>query len=200
VTRRRLLAIVLNVVVLAAAVFYLLAPTVYTFFSEAQLSYSRVPTWFAATAPARITARFFDRYNATAPRAERFQRQLSCFLADDGATRRAGCLHEIRRGQAVSGPTLLKIASGQYAAYFEFGNSDACSGGGEVQLQVRTPGRFGRVLADFSGRVAPGVRVELPFQLKLMDAALSAVEFRAVGIDGCVLLLRAGWTPPITAG
>jgi len=200
VTRRGLLAIVLNVILVAASVFYLLAPTVYTFFSEAQLSYSKVPTWFAATAPARLTARFFDRYNVTAPRAERFQRQLSCFLADEGATRRAGCLHEIRPGQSVSGPTLLKIASGRYVAYFEFGDSDACSGGGDVQLQVRTPGRFGRVLADFSGYVAPGGRIELPFQLKLMDAALSAVEFRAAGVDRCVLLRRAGWTPSISAG
>jgi hypothetical protein len=200
VTARRLLAVVLNIVVVAVSVFYLLAPTVYTFFSEAQLSYSRVPKWFAATAPARITARFFDRYNATAPRAERFQRQLSCFLADEGATRRAGCLHEIRRGNVVSGPTMMKIASGQYVAYFEFGESDACSGGGEVQLQVRTPGRFGRVLADFSGPVTPGQRIELPFQLKLMDAALSAVEFRVVGVDRCVLLRRVAWTPPISAG
>jgi hypothetical protein len=200
VTRRRLFAVALNVVVAAASVFYLLAPTVYTFFSEAQLSYARVPTWFAATAPARVTARFFDRYNSTAPRAERFQRQLSCFLADEGATRRAGCLHEIRSGEAAAGPTLLKIASGRYVAYFEFGDSDACSGGGEVQLQVRTLGRFGRVLADFSGRVTPGERIELPFQLKLMDAALSAVELRATGVDRCVLLRSAGWTPSITTG
>lgn len=198
-TRRRLFAVVLNVVIVAVSVFYLLAPTVYTFFSEAQLSYSRVPKWFAATAPARMTARFFDRYNATAPRAERFQRQLSCFLTDQGATRRAGCLHEIRRGESVSGPTLLKIASGRYVAYFEFGDSDACSGGGEVRLQVLTPGRFGRVLADFSRRVTPGERIELPFQLKLMDGALNAVEFRAAGVDGCALLRRAGWTPSITA-
>jgi hypothetical protein len=200
VTRRRLIAVVLNVVVAAASVFYLLAPTVYTFFSEAQLSYSRVPKWFADTDPARVTARFFDRYNVTAPRAARFQRQLSCFLVDEGAARRAGCLHEIRPTQAVAGPALLKIASGRYVAYFEFGDSDACPGGGEVQLQVRTQGQFGRVLADFSGPVVPGGRVELPFQLKLMDAALSAVEFRAVGVERCVLLRRAGWTPPITSG
>jgi hypothetical protein len=199
-TRRRLLAIVLNVVIVAASVFYLLAPTVYTFFSEAQLSYSRAPRWFATTAPARLTARFFDRYNATAPRAERFQRQLSCFLTDLGATRRAGCLHEIRPGEAVAGPAMLKIASGRYVAYFEFGDSEACPTGGEVRLQILTPGRFGRILADFSGRVSPGERIELPFQLKLMDAALSALEFRATGINECVLLRRAGWTQAVTAG
>jgi len=198
--RRRLFAVVLNTVVVAVSLFYLLAPTVYTFFSEAQLSYSRVPKWFASTPPATLTARFFDRYNATAPRAERFQRQLSCFLADEGATRRAGCLHEIRPGQSVSGPTLLKIASGRYIAYFELGDSEACSGGGEVRLQVRTPGRFGRVLADFSGRVTPGGRIELPFQLKLMDAALSTVEFSVAGLDRCVLLRRVGWTPSLSAG
>jgi hypothetical protein len=199
-TRRRLLAVVLNVVIVAASVFYLLAPTVYTFFSEAQLSYARVPKWFATTAPARVTARFFDRYNATAPRAERFQRQLSCFLTDLGATRRAGCLHEIRRGEAVAGPAMLKMASGRYVAYFEFGDSEACPTGGEVRLQILTPGRFGRILADFSGRVLPGERIELPFQLKLMDAALSALEFRATGINECVLLRRAGWTQAVTAG
>jgi hypothetical protein len=199
VTRRRFFAVVLNVVVVAASVFYLLAPTVYTFFSEARLSYANVPKWFSTTAPARITARVFDTYNSRAPRAARFQRQLSCFLTDEGAARHPGCLHEIRSGQSVHGPTLLKIASGQYVAQFAFAENGACSEG-EVRLQVVTTGKFGRVLADYSGRVSPGHSLELPFQLKLMDAALGAVEFRAVGLAGCVLLQRAGWTPPITAG
>src|SRR5262249_15427338 len=88
---RTLLAIALDIALAAVSVFYLFAATVYTFFSEAQLSYSKSPRWFASTAPARMTAQFFDRYNASAPRAARFQRQLSCFLADEGgAARRAG--------------------------------------------------------------------------------------------------------------
>src|SRR5262245_6549702 len=145
-----LLAIPLNIVLAAVSIFYLLAPTVYTFFSEAQLSYSKSPQWFASTAPARMTARFFDRYNATAPRAARFQRQLSCFLADECASRRAWCLHEIRPRDTVYGPTLLKIASGRYIASFAFSETAACSGGG-AHLQVLTPGRYGRVLADYTG-------------------------------------------------
>ncbi len=190
---RTLLAIPLHIVLAAVSVFYLLAPTVYTFFSEAQLSYSKSPVWFASTAPAQMTARFFDRYNATAPRAARFQRQLSCFLTDEGASRRAGCLHEIRPRDTVYGPPLLKIASGRYIAYFAFSETDACSGG-SAHLQVLTPGPYGRVLADYSGPFAPGQKIELPFQLKLMDAALSPLEFRVSGDDGCVVLQRAGWT------
>lgn len=194
---RTLLAIALDIVLIAVSIFYLLAPTVYTFFSEAQLSYSKSPKWFASTAPARITARFFDRYNATAPRAARFQRQLSCFLTDEGASRRAGCLHEIRAGDVVFGPPLLKTASGHYQAYFAFSETADCSGG-SARLQVLTPGRYGRVLAEFTGSIAPGMRLDLPFQLKLMDAALSPLEFRVSGVDGCVVLERAGWTTVVT--
>jgi hypothetical protein len=192
-------AVVLNIALVALSTFYFLAPTVYTFFSEAQLSYANVPKWFATTEPARITAMFFDRYNATAPRAARFQRQLSCFLIDEGATRLPGCLHEIKTGQVVHGPPLLKIASGGYVAHFEFSENNVCSDG-VVRLQVATAGKFGRVLADYSGHITPGQVIDLPFQLKLMDAALGAVEFRATSLDRCVLLKRAGWTPPITAG
>jgi hypothetical protein len=194
---RTLLAISLDIALAAVAVFYLLAPTVYTFFSEAQLSYSKSPRWFASTAPARLTAQFFDRYNASAPRAARFQRQLSCFLADEGASRRAGCLHEIRARDAVYGPPLLKIASGHYVASFAFSETAACSGG-SAHLQVLTPGRYGRVLAEYSGSFASGQTIELPFQLKLMDAALSPLEFRVSGLDGCLVLQRAGWTDAAT--
>jgi len=194
---RTLPAIVLDGLLVTVAVFYLLAPTVYTFFSEAQLSYSNAPKWFASTAPARLTARFFDRYNAAAPRAARFQRQLACFLTDEGASRRAGCLHEIRPRDTVHGPTLLKIASGRYIAYFAFSETAGCSGG-SAHLQVLTPGQYGRVLADYSGSFTPGQTIDLPFQLKLMDAALNPLEFRVSGLDGCVVLQRIGWTDAAT--
>jgi hypothetical protein len=190
---RAIVAAAVNLVLAAGSVFYLLAPTVYTFDDEAQLSYAWSPRWFASTAPARVTAQFFDRYNASAPRAAQFQQRLSCFLTDARASRRTGCLHELRAGDSVSGPPLLKIASGRYLAYFSFATTNACRKG-LANLQVRTPGRFGRVLADFSGPLAAGQRLELPFQLQLMDAALSPLEFRVSGLDGCVVLEQAGWT------
>jgi len=193
VTRFRFATLVLNGVLVAGSTFYLLSPTVYTFFSEAQLSYSYVPKWFAATPPARIVATFFDSYNLNAPRAARFRRQMSCFVTDDGATRRPGCLHEIGAGQSLHGPTMLKVASGRYVAHFEFSDSDVCAVGA-ARLQVATTGRFRHVLADFIARITPGTRIDLPFQLKLMDAALGAVEFRVSGLDKCVLLARIDLT------
>jgi hypothetical protein len=93
---------------------------------------------------------------------------------------------------------LLKISSGQYVAEFVFAENSGCAAG-DARLQVGTVGKFGRVLSDYSGPMTPGRLVDLPFQLKLMDAALGAVEFRVVGLDGCALLQRVGWTPPITA-
>jgi len=188
----RLHAWVLCALLAAGSVFYLFAPGVYAYFSEAGMSYGTVPKWFATTPSARITARVFDRYNARAPRASRFNSQLSCFLSDDGAKRRPGCTHELTAGRGVHGPTSLKIASGAYVAHFDFAASDGCAAG-EALLQVVTTGRFGRVLAEYSGPVSPGERVELPFHLKSMDAALGAVEFRATGIRGCALLGFVDW-------
>jgi hypothetical protein len=94
---------------------------------------------------------------------------------------------------------MLKISSGRYVAHFEFSDDDACSTG-EARLQVVTTGRFGRILADFTGRIVPGERINLPFQLKLMDAALGALEFRVSGVDKCVLLRRIDWTNAISVG
>ena len=191
--KRRIEGIVLDAVLVAGSVFYLLSPAVYTYFSEAEMTYSKVPKWLAATPPARITARVFDRYNASAPRAVRFNRQLSCFLIAEGSRRGAGCTHEIRRGEAVHGPADLKIASGRYVAEFDFSTNDVCTGG-DAHLQVVTAGRFGRVLANYAGPIVPGQRIALPFQLKLMDAALAPVEFRVSGMGNCVVLSRVGWT------
>jgi len=189
---RRIHGLLLTVILAGGSAFYMLSPGVYAYFSEAGMSYSNVPKWFAATPPARITARVFDRYNARAPRASRFNRQLSCFLEDNGAVRRPGCTHQMSSGQTVHGPSELKLASGQYVAHFGFAGSESCSVG-EATLQVITTGRFGHVLAEYSGPLSPGERIELPFHLKSMDAALGAVEFRATGVRGCVLLSSADW-------
>jgi hypothetical protein len=175
-------------------VFYLLSPTVYAFFSEVRLSYSMVPKWFASTPPALLTASIFDRYNANAPRAARFKQHLSCYLTDHGATRHPGCLHEIHAGNVVYGPPMLKTASGHYIARFEFsGHNDVCSAG-EARVEVATVGRFGRVLATYSGKIRPDERLELPFHLKLMDAALGALEFRVSGVSKCIMLTGVDWT------
>jgi hypothetical protein len=190
---RRLHAVAVVAVLVVASLFYLLSPCVYAYFSEAGMVYAYVPKWFASSPPARITMRWFDRYNADAPRAARFGRQTSCFLFDEGASRKPGCTHEIRPGQAVRGPDVLRLASGQYVVRFDFSASEACSMG-EARLEVVTTGRFGRVLAEYAGRLMPGERLELPFQLKTMDAALGAVEFRATGLRDCVLLEHVEWT------
>jgi hypothetical protein len=191
--RPRVHALLLNAVLVVGSAFYLLSPGVYAYFSEAGMSYSRVPKWFAATPPARITARVFDRYNAHAPRASRFNRQLACYLQDVEARRGPGCTHAVGRGQSVHGPNSLRMASGQYAAHFGFADSETCSGG-DARLEVVTTGRFGRVLAEYAGRLMPGARVDLPFHLKSLDAALAPVEFRVTGLGGCVLLSHVDWT------
>jgi hypothetical protein len=185
--------IALDVAVAFVAIFYLAAPTVYAYFSEVGMSYSRVPKWFATTRAASVTARMFDSYNVHAPHAVRFQRQLLCFMEDTGAHRRPGCLHELRQGETTYGPPSLKITSGMYVAGFEFARLEGCDGG-EVHLEVATTGRFGRVLASYTGRVTAGDRIQLPFHLRLLDAALAPVEFRAAGVSGCTVLSRAGWT------
>ena len=193
--RRAIQHLLVNVLLVAGSVFYLLAPMVFAFFSEVSMSYGAgVPKWFAATAPARISARIFDRYNADAPRAARFDAHLTCFLADDGATQTPGCGHEIRAGQFAAGPEQLKMASGRYIAVVAFAGSDRCSGG-EAELQVVTTGRFGTVRAESSVRISAGERIELPFELPMMDAALAPVQFRVIGVSGCVLLDRLQWTP-----
>ena len=190
---KRIPVLTLNAVLVSISAFYLLSPTVYAYFSEVSMSYSGVPKWFAATAPARMTARIFDGYNANTPRAQRFQAQLSCFLSGTAGRHGRGCEHELAEGQTVAGPPTLKLASGQYVARFEFSSNAACAAG-QARVEVVTAGRFGRVLADYAGPVAPGDRIELPFRLKVMDAALGAVEFRATGMGPCVLLTRVGWT------
>jgi len=192
-TARTVHSSVLNAVLATIAAFYILAPTVYGYFSEVSLSYANVPRWFAATPPARITARIFDRYNEHAPRAERFNRQLTCFLADSGgAVRRPGCLHELRAGQGAAGPRLLKIPSGRYVARFDFSSVGNCADG-EARLEVVTTGRFGRLLARYHSRLLSGDHIELPFHLRVMDAAFGAVEFRAAGDSGCIVLSRVDW-------
>ena len=192
-SKRALHCVVLNAVLVTVSSFYVFSPTIFAYVSEVSMTYSHVPTWFAATAPARMTASLFGGYNATAPRAARFRRRLSCFLTDDGATRNRDCTHELRNGQSVSGPQNLKITSGLYSAHFDFSKNDLCSAG-EARLQVIAVGRFGRVLADYGGRIEPGKSIELPFRLGLMDAALAAVEFRAIGVSDCVLLTAVTWT------
>jgi hypothetical protein len=192
-SRSTIHGMVLQTFLIAASFFYLLSPTIFAYVSEVSMSYSHVPRWFAATAPARITARIFDQYNANPPRAARFRQHLTCFLADDGAKRNAGCTHEIRSGQGVHGPQDLEIASGAYTARFAFLGNAGCASG-NARIQVATTGRFGRVLADSEIRIDAGRQVELPFRLPLMDAALAPVEFSATGVSGCVLLAAVDWT------
>jgi len=189
--KRRIHAVALNAALAGVAVFYMFSPTVYAYFSEVSMVYSHVPEWFAATAPAHLTARIFDRYNANAPRAVRFRQTLSCFLVGPARRGPSGCTHALGYGETVSGPPMLKITSGQYVARFEFSSSASCVG--PVRVEVLTAGRFGRVLAGYSGPVPPDGRVELPFRLRLMAAALGTVEFRATGLGQCAELARADW-------
>jgi hypothetical protein len=189
VIKRAIHAVVLNVSLVLGAGFYFLAPTVYAFFSEVSMTYSLAPASFARSLPARLTARLFDRYDVNSPIADRFRRRFVCYLVDQGATRDPDCMHEIRRGQTVHGPPELRIASGTYLARFGFYRNDVCSAG-QAQIHIATVGRFGRVLASYAGRIEPGDRIDLPFTLRVMDAALGPVEFRIVGESDCVLLSR----------
>jgi hypothetical protein len=202
--RRAIHGVVLNLALAAGAMFYLLSPTVYAYFSEVSMTYSRVPEWFASTAPAMVTERIFARYNADSPVAARVLKHLPCYLADAGATMHADCSHELGGGQLVYGPPDFKITSGSYIARFEFSRDGICSSG-EVHLEVDTErrsdstgdvtlGKLGKVLAAYTGRIEPGDRIELPFTLRLIDAALGDVEFRAVGLSQCVLLSRVELT------
>ena len=195
---RKVHAVVLNLALAAGALFYLLSPTVYAYFSEVSMTYSRVPEWFGRTAPAMMTERIFSRYNGDSPVASRVRQHIPCYLADAGAKENRDCSHVIGLGQIVYGPPNLKLTSGQYVARFEFSRDGECAYG-EAQLEVDTErrsdsggvlklSRRGIVLATYTGRIAPGDRIELPFTLKLVDAALGAVEFKAVGLSSCVVL------------
>jgi hypothetical protein len=195
VRQRATHALVLNIVLGVTSLFYLFAPAVYAYFSEVGMSYSRVPKWFAATPPAGITARIFDRYNLHAPRAASFRAHLSCYLREDGG--RAECAHALTAGRTFEGPESLRVPSGWYEVRFGFSGNDRCPRG-EARLQVTTAGRFGRVLREHTGRIEPGTSVEMLFHLKPLEAALNTVEFRATGISGCVILDSVDWTEQST--
>jgi hypothetical protein len=66
--------------------------------------------------------------------------------------------------------------------------------GGRARLRVVTTGKFGRVLARDDTFIEPDAEIDLPFRLRLMDAALTTVEFAASGTSGCVLLQAVDWT------
>jgi hypothetical protein len=93
------------------------------------------------------------------------------------------------------------VSSGWYEVRFGFSENAGCSSG-DVRLQVATTGRFGRVLRERVGRIDPSTRVEMLFHLTDIDAALAALEFRATGVSGCVILSSVDWTdlPLITQG
>lgn len=173
----------------AAALFYLFAPTVYAYFSEARLSYSAVPAWFIRTPPARLTASIFANYSDDSPLAARFRTSASCSLADEGALRLPGCAHAIRRGGRVHGPAALKLSPGHYLARFAFSERESCTGG-EVRLEVTATGRFGKLLARYDGAVKPAERIDVPFTVKPLDAGFSDIQFAAEGVAGCVVLHR----------
>jgi hypothetical protein len=190
VLRRAAHTTAISLALAAATLFYLGAPTVYAYFSEVGLSYARVPAWFIRAGPARLTANIFAEYSADSPLAARFRTQAACTLEDDGARRLPGCLHELRRGGRTSGPAALKLSPGRYLARFAFSEEESCTGGGEVGLEVTATGRFGRLLAAYSGPVKPPERVDVPFTVRPIDAGFSDVHFAAVGISGCVVMRR----------
>jgi len=192
VSERSLHARRLYAALLAASVFYFCAPVVYAYFSEVTLSYAHVPRWFARTVPARVTAYVFSRYNVGSPIAARLSWRASCELVDEGATRRPGCAHEIRTGDVAYGPPGLKLAPGRYLAGFQFSGSRECAGG-TADLLVATIGRFGNLQARYRAVIEPGARIEVPFTLNMMDAALGNVRFTVVGVSQCVVLFRLGW-------
>jgi hypothetical protein len=180
---------VIGAALAAASLFYLGAPTVYAYFSEVRLSYSRVPAWFIRTAPARLTASLFANYNDDSPLAARFRTSASCVLTDAGARRLPGCLHEIRTDGRVYGPAALKLSPGQYLARFAFSEGNSC-GGGTARLEVVATGRFGKRLAGYSGPVTPPERIDVPFTVRPVDAGFSDIQFAATGMTGCVVLRR----------
>ena len=208
--RRAVHGVALNLALVAGAAFYLFSPTVYAYFSEVSMTYSRVPEWFATTVPATITERIFARYNAGSPVAARLRMRLPCYLADAGARFNPDCSHEVGTGQLVYGPANLKLARGSYVARFEFSRDDVCAIG-EAYIKVDTVrrsdsggqltmARLGKALATYTGRIEPGDRIELPFTLPLTDAALGAIEFTMVGLSSCIVLSRIELTEVPYAG
>ncbi len=202
--RRAVHGIALNLALMAGAAFYLFSPTVYAYFSEVSMTYSRVPEWFATTVPATMAERIFAGYNAGSPVAARLRMHLPCYLADAGARFNPDCSHEVGTGQLVYGPANLKLTRGSYVARFEFSQDDLCAIG-QAHLEVDTVrrsdsggkvtmARRGKVLAAYTGRIEPGARIELPFTLPLTDAALGAIEFTAVGLSSCIVLSRVELT------
>jgi hypothetical protein len=191
-SRRTIHGVILNAVLLVGSAFYLLSPGVFAYVGEVRMTYGYLPIRLARTAPARITARLFDRYNANNLRTARLKARLSCYLSDDGATPTPHCGHELRNGQSVAGPPTLKLPSGLYLAQFKFGARNGCSKG-DTRIQVLTLGQLGAVQAEDTAAVEPGTVLSLPFRVHLMDAALSEVEFKAIGISGCVLLTSVDW-------
>jgi hypothetical protein len=189
VLKRAAHTLAISVALAAAALFYICAPTVYAYFSEVRLSYSRVPAWFIRTEPARLTASLFADYNKDSPLVARFRRRASCALVDDAAQRLPDCAHELRDGSRVYGPSALKLTTGFYGARFEFSATASCTGG-ELRLGITATGRFGKLLASHSVRIQPPERVDVPFTVKPIDAGFSDIEFSAAGIAGCVVLRR----------
>jgi hypothetical protein len=189
VVKRAAHTVAISAALAAAALFYICAPTVYAYFGEVRLSYSRVPAWFVKTAPARVTVNLFADYNEDSPLAARFRRRASCALADDAARRLADCAHELRTGSRVYGPTALKLTPGLYLARFGFSTAGSCTGG-ELRLGISATGRFGKLLASHTVRVHAPDRIEMPFTVKPIDAGFSDIEFSAAGLAGCVVLVR----------
>jgi len=179
----------ISVALATASLFYICAPTVYAYFSEVRLSYSRVPAWFIRTAPARLTASLFAGYNEYSPLVARFRKRASCALTDDAARRLADCAHELTRGSRVYGPSALKLIPGSYVARFDFSATGSCTGG-ELRLGITATGRFGKLLASHSVRIQPPERIDVPFTVKPIDAGFSDIQFAAAGATGCFILRR----------
>jgi hypothetical protein len=190
VSKRAAHTTAISVALAAAALFYLCAPTVYAYFSEVRLSYSRVPAWLIRTIPARLTADLFADYSDNSPLAARFRQRGTCMLDDEGARRMPGCLHEIRRDGRAYGPAALKLSRGRYLARFEFVAGESCSGGGEARIEVAATGRFGKPLAGYAGAIQPPQRVDVPFTVKPIDAGFSDIRFTITGTAGCSILRR----------
>jgi hypothetical protein len=191
--RRAIHLLVLDLALVAATGFYLLAPTVYAYVSEVSMSYALLPPSLAATLPARLTERLYGRYNIKSPVAARLRLEGICHLTDEGAKRDPGCRHEVANGESAVGPSELKLAAGSYAAHFDFSGNDVCADG-EAELAVETMGPFARVLARSVNRIQAGQRFDVPFTLTLRDASFGPIEFRVSGRSGCVLLSRLDWS------
>jgi hypothetical protein len=113
-------------------------------------------------------------------------------LVDEHGDASPDCSFELRPGTSVTGPHDLKMSSGRYQAEFSFSSDPRC-GEGDVRIEIALDGRFGRLLSRFDSRVHPGETLDLPFRLRVMDAALGTVVFRLDGDSDCVLLSKATW-------